>query len=134
VFLHYSYFCSRINSLAKVDHRLLDALRAIRNNDWSYIHGSPSHSHLLSDVARSLGHPGSWGDPVQIPAYGGSFANATWRKFGVTGRTNVGGFPCEMVHGGLGLKWGFGNGCNGNTAVRLAIAFMQAMTLYLPVS
>jgi hypothetical protein len=84
-------------------------------------------------MAQDLGHPPSWGDPVQIPAYGGSFANATWQKLGVTSRTNVGGFPCEMVHGGLGLKWGFGNSCTGNATIRLAVAFVEAMALYLPV-
>jgi len=122
-----------INSLANVDHRFLDTLRAIRNGDWSYIRGSPTHSHLLMDVAEDLGHPRSWGDPAQIPAFGGTLANATWQKLGMTSRPNVGGFPCEMVHDGLGLKWGFGNGCTGNATIRLALAFIEAMALYLPV-
>jgi hypothetical protein len=85
------------------------------------------------DVAEDLGHPRSWGDPAQIPAFGGTLANATWQKLGMTSRPNVGGFPCEMVHDGLGLKWGFGNGCTGNATIRLALAFIEAMALYLPV-
>jgi len=51
----------------------------------------------------------------------------------VTSRADVGGFPCEVVHGGLGLKWGFGGGCAGNAAIRFALAFIEAMVLYLPV-
>jgi len=38
-----------------------------------------------------------------------------------------------MVHGDLGLRWGLGNGCTGNAAIRFALAFVEAMTLYLPV-
>lgn len=126
-------FSGRINSLANVDQRFLDTLRAIRNNDWSYIRGSLAHSHLLMNVAQDLGKPRSWGDPAQIPAYGGPSANATWQKIGVTSRADVGGFPCEVVHGDLGLKWGFGSGCAGNAAIRFALAFVEAMALYLPV-
>src|SRR5882762_2721384 len=91
------------------------------------------HSHLLIDLARDLGHPPSWGDPIQLPAYGGTLASATWKKLGVTSRPNVGGFPCEMVHGGIGPKWGVGNGCTTNAIIRFAVAFVEAMALYLPV-
>ncbi|KIM85208.1 hypothetical protein PILCRDRAFT_817207 [Piloderma croceum F 1598] len=122
-----------INSLAHVDQRLLHALRALRKNDWSYIRGSPTHSHLLTNMARDLGYPPSWGDPAQLPAFGGTLANATWRKLGVASRPNVGGFPCEIVHGGLQQKWGLGNSCTGNAAIRIAVAFVEAMALYLPV-
>jgi len=85
------------------------------------------------DVAQDLGQPRSWGDMSQIPAFGGTFANEAWKKLGVLSRANVGGFPCEMVHGGLGLKWGFGTGCTGNAAIRFALAFVEAMALYFPV-
>lgn len=124
---------NRINSLAHVDQRLLHALRALRNNDWSYIRGSPTHSHLLTNMAQDLGYPPSWGDPAQLPAFGGTLANITWRKLGVASRPNVGGFPCEIVHGGLQQKWGLGNSCTGNAAIRIAVAFVEAMALYLPV-
>lgn len=84
-------------------------------------------------LSQDLGHPPSWGDPAQLPAYGGAIANATWQKLGMTGRRGVGGFPCEVVHGGLGVKWGLGNGCTTNAALRLALAFVEAIALYLPV-
>jgi len=87
------------------------------------------------DVAQDLGQPRSWGDIAQLPAFGGTLANQAWQKLGVTSRANVGGFPCEMVHGNLGLnKWGFGSNCTGNAAIRFALAFVEAMALYLPVS
>jgi hypothetical protein len=132
-FVPYLQLCNRINSLAHVDPQYLDVLRAIRANDLSYIRESPTHSHLLMDVAQDLGYPRSWGDFAQIPAFGGILANEAWQKLGVTSRADVGGLPCEMVHGDLGLRWGLGNGCTGNAAIRFALAFVEAMALYLPV-
>jgi hypothetical protein len=85
------------------------------------------------NMAQDLGYPPSWGDPAQLPAFGGTLANATWRKLGVASRPNVGGFPCEIVHGGLQQKWGLGNSCTGNAVIRIAVAFVEAMALYLPV-
>lgn len=123
----------RINSLAKVDHRLIDTLRAIRDGNWSYIRGSPSHSHILTEMADDLGRPAVWGHPVHLPPYGGPSADKVWQQLGVTTRPGVGGFPCDIVHGGLGSSWGLGDGCTTNAGIRLALAFLQAVALYLPV-
>ncbi|KAJ7169894.1 hypothetical protein C8R46DRAFT_216928 [Mycena filopes] len=56
-----------IGTLAGLDSRLLEALRVIRAKEWSYLTGSPSHSHLLTTYARDLGHPAAWGDPSGPP-------------------------------------------------------------------
>lgn len=122
-----------IDNLARVDPRLLDAVRIIREGKWSYAHGSPSHAHILSDMSRDLGHPAVWGDPAHLPPYGGPSADAIWKQLGVTNRSGVGGFPCEIVHNGLGASWGLGNGCTTNAGIRLALAWVQALAIYLPV-
>lgn len=124
---------SRIASLAKLDPRIFDALHAIRDRKWSYVHGSPAHSHILQDLSHDLGHPTAWGDPAILPAYGGAQANAIWKKLGVKNRPDVGGFPCEVVHGDLAAQWGLGVKCTTNAALRFGVAFMQALALYLPV-
>ena len=124
---------SRINSLAKVDHRLIGALRAVRDGNWSYIRGSSSHSQILSGMAEELGHPAVWGDPDYLPPYGGSSADRVWQQLGVTSRPGVGGFPCDIVHAGIGSRWGLGNGCAANAGIRFALAFLEAILLYLPV-
>jgi len=84
-------------------------------------------------MSQDLGYPPSWGNVDLLPAYGGAAANVAWRKLGVTSRANVGGFPCEIVHGGLGSRWGLGNGCTANAAIRLILAFFEAVAIYLPV-
>lgn len=84
-------------------------------------------------MSQDLGYPPSWGRAGLLPAYGGAAANLAWQKLGVTSRANVGGFPCEIVHGGLGSRWGLGNGCTVNAAIRLALAFFEAVAIYLPV-
>lgn len=84
-------------------------------------------------MSQDLGYPPSWGDADLLPAYGGAMANAAWQQLGVIGRANVGGFPCDIVHGRLGSRWGLGNGCTTNAAVRFALAFFEAIAIYLPV-
>lgn len=116
-----------------MDGRLLTILQAIRTKQWSYIGGSATLQPTLMGLSQELGHPASWGDPAQLPAYGGTIANATWKKFGVTSRHGVGGFPCEVVHGGLGASWGLGDGCTANASLRFLLAFAEAIALYLPV-
>ncbi|KZP31344.1 hypothetical protein FIBSPDRAFT_945358 [Athelia psychrophila] len=124
-----------INTLANLDGRLLTILQAIRTRQWSYIHGpaTPAHGLILQGLSRELGHPAAWGDPLQLPAYGGAAADATWAALGVASRRGVGGFPCEVVHGGLGARWGVGSGCTANAGLRFALAFAEAVALYLPV-
>lgn len=85
-------------------------------------------------MAQDLGHPASWGDPSKLPAYGGTVANAAWKQLGVTSRHGVGGLPCETLHGGLSVRWGLGDGCTANASIRFALAFAEAIALYLPVS
>ncbi|KAF7436822.1 hypothetical protein PC9H_003655 [Pleurotus ostreatus] len=122
-----------IGSLAAVDPRLPEALRAIRTGRWSYIHGSPKESHLLTSLSQDLGYPPAWGDPSALPAFGGRAANVTWTKLGVHNRSGVGGIPCELVHGGITSRFGLDGSCTANAVVRGAYAFAEAMAIYLPV-
>jgi len=123
-----------ISTLANLDDRLLRALRFIRDGGWSYITGSPSHSHLLATLSRDLGHPASWGDPAVIPPYGGAGADAVWNAIGVKSRPGRGGLPCEIVHGGIGSPIGLADNCTANAGIRGVQAFLEATAIYLPVS
>lgn len=116
-----------------MDPRLPEALRAIRTGRWSYIHGSPKESHLLTSLSQDLGYPPTWGDPSVLPAFGGPAANVTWAEMGVHNRSGVGGIPCELVHGGITSRFGLDGSCTANAAVRGAYAFAEAMAIYLPV-
>ncbi|CAK5264409.1 unnamed protein product [Mycena citricolor] len=120
-----------INALANADTRLLDALRAIRTKDWLYRKGPPSP--LLTTYARDLGYPASWGDPIQLPAFGHE-ADQAWRALGVTGRAGVAGIPCQLVHGTVGSSLGLSHSCTANAGLRGLVALMEAIVLYLPVS
>lgn len=116
-----------IGTLANVDKRLLHALHLLATGEWSYRHGTKQN--ILTSYARDLGLPSTWGDPHIIPAYGGSTADRVWNKIGVTNRDGIGGLPCELVHGDVGV----GGSCHGNAAVRLAHAFVAAASMYTPV-
>ncbi|KAI0348059.1 hypothetical protein BDW22DRAFT_1350209 [Trametopsis cervina] len=117
-----------IMSLANIDPRILTALRTIRSGDWSYVRNSSTKPELLSTFSRDIGYPAAWGDISRLPAYGGPTANVAWQTLGVKTRKNLGGIPCELVHGGLA-----GSSCTGNALTRGVYAFAEAMALYLPV-
>ena len=124
----------RINSLANVDKRLLELLRALRAGTWSYIHGSPRKRDIVRSLAEELGRSPSWSDPTVLPAYGGKVANEAWKQLGVDGRNGIGGLPCELVHGGVGARFGLQGSCATNATIRIVYAFAQTLLLYLPVS
>lgn len=114
--------------LANVDTRILGALRALREGRWAYTTGLSDPVDLVSSLSRDLHYPSAWGDPAQLPSYGGPSANAVWKTLGVTNRAGLGGLPCELVHGGIG-----GGSCTSNAAIRGALAFAEAMLIYAPV-
>ncbi|KAL1670351.1 hypothetical protein GGG16DRAFT_83532, partial [Schizophyllum commune] len=116
-----------ISKLANVDQRLLDALKLLGTGEWSYLRGTDQN--ILTSYASDLGLPASWGDPHILPAFGGPTANRVWNKIGVKGRSGIGGLPCELVHGDVGV----GDSCHGNAAVRLVHAFAAAVAMYIPV-
>ncbi|KAI0756983.1 hypothetical protein C8Q80DRAFT_1264970 [Daedaleopsis nitida] len=117
-----------IMTLANIDPRVLAALRGIRAGSFSYRKGISAPPDLLSSFSKDLGYPAAWGDPVQLPAYGGPQADRVWKALAVTGRDHLGGLPCEIVHGGIG-----GGSCTANAAIRGVQAFAEAVALYLPV-
>ncbi|KAJ7181665.1 hypothetical protein C8R43DRAFT_275890 [Mycena crocata] len=122
-----------IATLAGLDARVIETLRAIRAKKWSYRTGSPSHSHLLTTYARDLGHPAAWGDPSILPAYGGYQADKIWKQFELTTRPGVGGLPCEMVHGQVGSNLGLQHSCTANAGIRGSTVLLEAIAIYLPV-
>lgn len=126
--------CDRINSLANVDKRLLEVLRGLRDGSWSYIRGSSTKRDIAGSLAQELGLSLSWGDPTILPAYGGSLANEVWKRLGVDGRNGIGGMPCELVHDGIGARFGLQNSCIANAGLRAVYAFAQTLVLFLPVS
>jgi hypothetical protein len=126
--------CGRIGSLANVDKGLLEVVRGLREGTWSYIRGSSTKRDIAGSLAGKLGRSPSWGDPNVLPAYGGNLANEAWKQLGVDGRCGIGGMPCELVHGGIGVRFGLQNNCIANAAIRAVHAFAQVLVLYLPVS
>ncbi|KAI6162186.1 hypothetical protein EDD17DRAFT_1776995 [Pisolithus thermaeus] len=100
-----------INRLARIDWRLLELLRAVRQGNWSYIHGSDQHK-VASSLATDLGYPTSWGNPKHLPARGRQTANKAWMALGVSGRDGVGGLPCQLVHGRAAAWFGLDDGCS----------------------
>jgi hypothetical protein len=124
-----------IGTLAHLDPRLKDALKALREGTFSYEKGTCTPPGLLSSLATELGLPASWGDPSCLPARGSEWNNATvWRGLGVKGRNGLGGVPCDLVHGGVGRQYALpDNSCAVNAGVRLWNAFMSALLIYLPV-
>ena len=80
-------------SLANVDPRILDALRAVRSGKMSYTTGRVYPVDLVSSFAADLGYPAAWGDVTRIPARGGPNATAAWKTLGVPGREGLGGIP-----------------------------------------
>lgn len=115
-------------SLANIDPRILDALRAIRSGAWSYSRHQATPHDLVSSLSSSLGYPASWGDVSRLPAVGGPTADAAWKVLRVKGRAGVGGIPCELVHGGV-----TGSSCTANAGIRGIQAFIEALAIYLPV-
>jgi hypothetical protein len=85
-------------------------------------------------MSQDLGYPASWGDPTLLPAVGGRTADAAWKMLRVKGRNGVGGVPCELVHGSIGVKIGFGNSCIANAGMRFVLAALKAIAIYFPVS
>lgn len=114
--------------VANIDPRILMALRGIRDGTYSYKRGTSNPPDLLTSFSQTLGYPPAWGDPAQLPAYGGPTADRMWQKIGVTNRSGRGGIPCELVHGGVG-----GGSCTANAGIRGMRAFAEAVALYLPV-
>ncbi|KAF5370237.1 hypothetical protein D9615_010073 [Tricholomella constricta] len=121
-----------IATLANLDGRVVQTLRLIREGRWSYLKGSDLHSNLLTGLSTQLGHNASWGDPVALPAYGGAAADAAWKILGVNNRSGVGGLPCELVHGTVGSSLGLEGSCIANSSIRSAMAFLEAIAIYLP--
>ncbi|PFH54481.1 hypothetical protein AMATHDRAFT_134596 [Amanita thiersii Skay4041] len=122
-----------IGNLANVDGRLLQALSFLRDGKrWSYLRGSPEFRNLLATYAQELGHPAQWGDPLSLPAIGGQAANVTWQTLGVKSRPNIGGIPCEIVHGHVGQEFGLSASCTANAFLRGVTAFLKAVAIYLP--
>ncbi|KAF7320338.1 hypothetical protein MKEN_00818600 [Mycena kentingensis (nom. inval.)] len=122
-----------INTLAGVDARLLEALRGLRTGEWSYRKGVSHKPDLLTSYARDLGYPVAWGDPAKLPAYGGQVANDAWNQLGIKNRRNLGGIPCEMVHGQVGSSIGLEDSCVANASLRGSRAFLEALAIYVPV-
>jgi hypothetical protein len=79
-----------------------------------------------------LGYPAAWGDPALLPAFGKE-ADIAWQSLRVVGRKGVAGLPCELVHGTVGVRGGFGNHCVLNVASRFTLAALKAIAIYLPV-
>lgn len=115
-------------SVANVDPRILTALRLIHKGEWTYTKGLTSQPAVIPSLSSDLGYPAAWGDVARLPAYGGPSANAAWKTLGITNRSGIGGLPCELVHGGIG-----GASCTANTVIRGALAFAEAVAIYLPV-
>ncbi|TBU48330.1 hypothetical protein BD309DRAFT_884692 [Dichomitus squalens] len=116
-----------IMKLANIDPRILTALRAIRSGSFSYTKGFSVPPDLATSLSADLGYPPAWGDPAQVPAYGGPEADIAWKALGVSNRRGLGGLPCEVVHSGLAT------GCTANAGIRGLQAFAEAVALYLPV-
>lgn len=123
-----------IGTLADVDAPIIQTLQYVRAGAWSYRTGSPEHGHILQKSTQKLGFPASWSDPSVLPAYGGSIANAVWKSIGVNSRLGVGGLPCEIVHGKIGVSLGLQHSCAANTGLRALKAFLEALVIYIPVS
>lgn len=91
-----------IGEVAKVDSRLIEALRRAR---WGiFVYGKETgQAHLLQSMCRDYHWPEIWGDPAQtIP------------------------IPCEMVHMGCGPN------CEKHAVFRFARTFMVACATYIP--
>ncbi|KAL4893078.1 integral membrane protein [Aspergillus ambiguus] len=91
-----------IGEVAKVDSRLIEALRRARRG--SFVYGKETgQAPLLQSMCMDYGWPLQWGDPNQtIP------------------------IPCEMVHMGCGPN------CEKHAAFRFAKTFMFACATYIP--
>ncbi|KAI0825127.1 hypothetical protein BC628DRAFT_1410532 [Trametes gibbosa] len=117
-----------IMKMANIDPRLLAALRALRTGQFSYTKRVSEPHDLTTSLSQDLGYPPAWGDFDLLPAYGGPQANETWKALGVSNRNGVGGLPCEVIHGSI-----VGGSCTGNAVLRGALAFVEAVAIYLPV-
>jgi hypothetical protein len=60
-------------------------------------------------------------------------ADSIWKTLGVASRPGVGGLPCEVIHAGVNGKMGLVDSCTVNAGSRFIRAFLDAITVYLPV-
>lgn len=136
-----------ISNLASMDHRLLEALRCIRNNKPHYLqygdrNTGPAAIDLLGSLAESMGHPYGWGDITRLPhtrdeakkMKKDALQNRDKTQFilhgaaGARGRGELAGLPCELVHCGIG-----GPNCFKNSLYRFLRAWKVCMGIYFPV-
>ncbi|KAL5363526.1 hypothetical protein BJX96DRAFT_167550 [Aspergillus floccosus] len=91
-----------IGEVAKVDNRLIEALRRARRG--TFVYGKDTgQAPLLQSMCKDYGWPSKWGDPKQtVP------------------------IPCEMVHMGCGPN------CEKHAAFRFAKTFIFACATYIP--
>jgi hypothetical protein len=115
--------------LAEIDPRLVNALSAIHKGTFSYKKGTVpiDNPKLTIGLAADLGCPPEWGNPALLSAFGGK--GVTARNAALGFKRNVGGLPCEIVHGGVNM-----HSCTANTLRRGGRAFLKALLIYLPVS
>ena len=91
-----------IGEVAKVDSRLIEALRRVRRNDFVYGKDT-GQAPLLESMCKDYNWPEQWGDPSKtIP------------------------IPCEMVHMGCGPN------CEKHAVSRFARTFKFACATYIP--
>ncbi|MCO5585380.1 hypothetical protein L7F22_039313 [Adiantum nelumboides] len=136
-----------ISNLASMDHRLLEALRCIRNSKPHYLQygdrqTEPAAIDLLGSLAESMGHPYGWGDITRLPHNRDeakkmkkeAIKNGDQSQFilhgaaGPRGRGELAGLPCELVHCGIG-----GPNCFKNALYRFLRAWKVCMGIYFPV-
>ncbi|TKA71186.1 hypothetical protein B0A49_08236 [Cryomyces minteri] len=93
-----------ISSAARVDGRLIEALRQARYGNFVYGRDT-GQAPLLQAMCADYGWPLAWGDPAQtVP------------------------IPCEMVHMGAGPN------CHYHAMVRFARSWLAAMKMYAPLN
>jgi len=104
------------------------ALPALGRGDWIYGQKSTKYPQLLDELCGRVGVPTTWGNPSIIPPFGGDTANKVWAQLGVINRADVGGLPCELVHG-----WTNTSSCALNAFTRFRKSFFRCVFLYLPI-
>lgn len=136
-----------ISNLASMDHRLLEALRCIRNSKPHHLQygdrkSEPAAIDLLGSLADSMGHPYGWGDITRLPRTRDeakqmreeAIKNGDQSQYvlhgaaGPRGRGELAGLPCELVHCGIG-----GPNCFKNALYRFLRAWKVCMGIYFPV-
>lgn len=93
-----------IDSAARVDSRLIDALRAARAGKWKYGEEGGDALRPLQNMCKDYGWPMEWSNPKEtVP------------------------LPCEMVHQGTGRS------CHGHAIGRFLHTFRFALAANLPI-